>query len=94
MSVYIQPSEGWEGWREQDTKSLNLTWEVKELTTNTMKIKLDLDNPVSVSPILRYDRLVIFFKDVRVLFIDTRERRLSGTFIKPSVLQSTMDAGI
>jgi hypothetical protein len=56
-----------------------------------MRIKLTLKDPFAVSPILRYDKLVVHFKDVRSLFVETKERRLQGS---PNIVQSTMKSGI
>lgn len=87
ISIYIEPSEGWDRWRDQEVSTVNFTWKVKELTKEKMRIKLDLEDSIGVSPLLRYDRLVIHFKDVRALFIDERQRRR----LSPNILQSTFD---
>jgi hypothetical protein len=87
ISIYIEPSEGWDRWRDQEVSTVNFTWKVKELTKEKMRIKLDLEDSIGVSPLLRYDSLVIHFKDVRALFIDERQRRR----LSPNILQSTFD---
>lgn len=67
-----------------------MTWKVRELTQTKMRIKLDFKDPVSVSPLLRYDKIVIHFKDVSKLFdLEKGRRRLSHV-----VQQSTIKAGI
>lgn len=60
--------------------SVNFTWELREFTKTNMRIKLNFSDPLSVSPNLRYDRLIIYIDQTMNMFNKvSRGRALSHT---------------
>lgn len=68
-----------------DARDLNLTWNVTEFINDTMKIQLNFDYPLRVSPLIVPDDLVVFFNTSyknltnmphKKLFLDADSRML------------------
>ena len=55
--------------------SLNFTWNIILYQEDTLKIKLNFSDPLTISPLLERDILVVHFKELRDYFV-------SDTYLK------------
>jgi hypothetical protein len=84
LSLYIIPADGRDTELDFNASSLNFTWKVTDFTAKYMDIKLNFSSPLSISPLLIQDTLIVKFKDLNFFyslevndFLDSRYRILS-----------------
>lgn len=59
----------------QDIKTLNLTHDIREFSSEKLRIKLDVFDPPAISPFPRYDKLKIYAPNAASLFTNFDLRR-------------------
>lgn len=68
VDIFVEPTDNWHEWYNEETSNINLTWSIVEISSDRMRIKIKFNDPVSVSPFLRYDNLVVHVPDLMPLF--------------------------
>ena len=74
--MFIEPAEDWHIIHDgiafvTNVTYLNLTWEIVDLTSKTMDMKINFSDPLAISPLIRFDKLVIILDDVENMFEKT-----------------------
>lgn len=84
LTLYIIPAEGRGSEPNFNASSLNFTWKVTEFKAKYFSLKLNFSDPLSISPLLIQDTLIVKFKDLSFFystevqdFLDSRYRILS-----------------
>lgn len=66
--MYIEPAHAWDQWRNQEVSTLNFSWNFREFNEKMIRIKIDFNDPLALSPFPRYDKLMIYVPDLKRLF--------------------------
>ena len=64
MTMYVVPYNNWNLYdRFFELQQLNLTWETKNYTSDTLNIKIHFNNASYISPMSVYDTLVVWINE-------------------------------
>ena len=85
LTLYIIPADSRDTEPNFNASSLNFTWKATNFKAKFLDIKLNFSDPVSISPLLIQDTLVVKFKDLNFFysvevqdFLDSKYRVLSS----------------
>ena len=72
IKAFIEPAEDWhvtnDGEYASEVSLLNFTWVIVNLDKSGMDIKLNFTDPTAISPLIRFDKLVLILDDIGSMF--------------------------